>query len=119
MQQVLSILPPKFGEDQETNFDDEDDELDLVNSFAALDVEDIPEAQANSWLPPNVFHKKSKPKDKVEYELESKAYDLLFNIFCFYTDLNAMRTYLRKLWSQYCKGKIDLVVSSLRLMLCQ
>ncbi|KAI1378108.1 hypothetical protein F4677DRAFT_414435 [Hypoxylon crocopeplum] len=95
------------------------------NLFDVLDVEDVeepvavgqdlvratPEARANAKA-------KSKGKSKgkaadFEYDEtidpQSSNDEFYFVLFCFFKDLNDVRTYIRGAWTDYCDGKLPLV----------
>lgn len=92
--------------------EEEDSEIEFVNSFAGLEVEDFSDTEVNSWAQPAAVPKKKKGPSKNVYEMEVSEEDLYFSLFCFFSDLNEIRTYLKGLWSDYHQGKLDLIVSS-------
>jgi hypothetical protein len=118
-EKAFGILSPSTNQTQppankratvEGNEDDEDSEIEFINSFAGLEVEDFSDTEVNSWAQPVTVPKK-KASSKNIYEMENSEEDLLFNLFCFFSDLNEIRTYLKGLWSDYHQGKLDLIVS--------
>jgi hypothetical protein len=49
---------------------------------------------------------------KVTYEMEPTDEEISFGIFCFFDDLNRLRTFLGDLWTQYKLGTCDLITAA-------
>jgi hypothetical protein len=116
-EQVLVILSPQNGTitDPMKHASVEDDENDapFINSFAGLEVEDaLSEDDATgSSLQTAPSKKKELVNTKQHlYETEEDVEEMLFAIFCFYSDINDVRDYLKDLWTEYRDGKLDLMV---------
>jgi hypothetical protein len=52
------------------------------------------------------------PPSKVTYEMEPTEEEIHFGIFCFFDDLNRLRTFLGDLWTQYKLGSCDLITAA-------
>lgn len=94
-------------------------ELDnLVNCFDILNIEQnafapdaVPEPSAAAR---NVVSGETTPRAprNVTYEMEATDEELYFALYCFFDDLDRLRGFLHKLWSQYKAGEIDLITAS-------
>ncbi|CAM6128099.1 unnamed protein product [Calypogeia fissa] len=92
------------------------DEIALSNMFAVLDIEetsfeeeitDQGEAghkSARRSVPP-------RPPSATTYELEDEIdeEEVFFMIYCFFADFQEVRTHLRRSWSDYTSGTLDLI----------
>lgn len=86
----------------------ENDSAKFVNAFGALTVEDISSEDEDLAIAPEL--KMLAAASKQTHVAEQSEEDWLFDIYCFYSDLNEIRVYLLKLWTDYKDGKVDLMV---------
>ncbi|KAJ3089487.1 hypothetical protein HK102_006278 [Quaeritorhiza haematococci] len=126
LEQVVEILKPRCAElgvkkgkekDEKVTRDSSVDEINLVNSFGLLTVEEPELVEAV----PSAAKGKAKPSTTalVQVRDPSTVYSAgkddmedLFALFCFFEDLKEMRTFLSELWKDYRDGKVDLVTVS-------
>lgn len=82
-----------------------------------------PGKKANEWIadivnkPSPGKGKKSKaPQQAGIVEDLNAAEEASFAVWCFFVDVNSMRTYLKAVWSKVGKGTIDLVTASVGML---
>lgn len=116
-EQVYDLLSPRCTEEKPSPFGESDkaDDVDFINSFEGLDVHDFSDSEISAWAegttPVSQKTWTQKSKGKKTYKIEDREEELFFSLYCFYSDMNDVRQYLRDLWSQYKNGKLDLIVS--------
>jgi hypothetical protein len=116
-EQVFDILSPKNGTTTDpkkhASVEYSEKDVEFINSFAGLEVEDaLSEDDTYGPYRPTEPSKKKKSANTTQYryETEEEVEEMLFAIFCFYTDINDVRNYLKGLWTEYRDGKLDLMV---------
>lgn len=115
---VLRVLLPRSTKglrskkNSITSIGEEGNEIDLVNSFAPLDIKDLA-SDIEDDLQPTIIQKKPKSYERV-YELEDDMAlaDYYMEIFFFFRDLHKVRLHIKKIWQDYRDGKVDLAVST-------
>lgn len=82
-----------------------------------------PTKKANEWIA-DIVNKPSSGKGKKNKVLQqagivedlNAAEEASFAVWCFFVDVNFMRTYLKAAWSKVGKGTIDLVTASVGML---
>ena len=90
----------------------ERDQRSFVKPFASLTVEES--VEDDSTIPPS-GSSQARHEEKTSYvaEYSREGEDLLFGCFCFFEDLNEIRSYLQDVWTRYRDQKLTLVAASL------
>jgi len=96
--------------------------LDVAGNFGILSIEeseveaiksDVASKSAVSrTTPPSASTKQNPIKYEIEFEIADDD-ETYFALFCFFTDLKAIRDFILDLWRDYRAGQTDLVTASL------
>lgn len=79
-----------------------------------------PSKKANEWIA-DIVNKPSSGKGKVPQQAGivedlNAAEEASFAVWCFFVDVNSMKTYLKAVWSKVGKGTIDLITASVGML---
>lgn len=86
-----------------------DEDLEIDNIFANLELEEPSEAFLNS---PGTKPELKEPRKKYEAESMEEKFEMLFAAFSLFDDIFRIYGFVRNLWDQYHTGKSDLITVS-------
>jgi hypothetical protein len=122
LERVLQILYPSAPEAELFSSPAAEEILDVARDFGILSIEESeveaikPDATSKSAVSMTTRPSASTKPNPIEYEIEFEIGDndeTYFALFCFFTDLKAIRDFILNLWRDYRAGQIDLVTASL------
>lgn len=70
-------------------------------------MEDKTDENATHDLPSH--NKEAKMSRTIEYDIEMSEEGRIFAVSSFFKDFNDIREYLHTVWTDYCKGKLDIM----------